>query len=855
MNRSSEIKHTFTKFTSHNKEIGKSYDVNDGQLIKETQGSFYNGSFKTIYLEKSEIKQFVERLEPWDILIQGVNPRQKEGQCPDDARRLKEDFPFPTGPGFLMLDSDNLDEFTGISNLEELVIALDKIEPALKKVMKFCTTSASSNICFRDSHSGVRGIHTYIPIDHAIDNPRVLEILHKKSVLAGYAYGKITKDGNILIRSLIDLAMKTPNQSIFEGGAILKNDEIKQVQQSQLFEGECLVGASIKPLTQDELLNFDRVVAQIIQEHQVEADLVRASFVAERAKVLTNKGAKPRIATKVQMDAVLQTRLHGQFIIKLSTGSETTVQDILNNKDRYHLCECFDPLDDTIAGKSIIYSNQSVPVIHSFAHGEKNFYLLPNMEMWALELDEFVMDFNEHHASVLFGGKHKIMREGISHKAEELEFLGLEEMKKLYSNEKIQVGVDNKCDPILKNKIAAWIDDPRCRKYVGGVVFEPAEEVGKEFFNLWQGFSVEPHASEMSPEAQAGLKLIKSHIETVVCHDDPVQYNYFYDWVAYSIQKPKSPARSALVLRGKKGSGKGVLGHFLKSLWGVHGLHISSPLHLTGRFNGHLARVCFLFADEAFFSGDRKNEGVLKSLITEPELMLEQKGIDAVRQPNYLKIFMATNKEYAVPASSDERRYAVFDVSEEKLGDKIYFDRLNQVIQDGDVRGLFFTEMLERDLTDYSPSRIPQTDGLKDQIFNSFSSKQSWLYESLDQGYFLIDDFGQLNKQWYRDLTSEALYKSYLSWCNANHVDHYDFSTKSTLGKYLTKFFLPQKIKGDRCYLIPPLEATRKAFEDVEKVSFTTVKDAICNGGELGVLKFMGNRDKAANNSVFSVCA
>ena len=56
----------------------------------------------------------------------------------------------------------------------------------------------------------------------------------------------------------------------------------------------------------------------------------------------------------------------------------------------------------------------------------------------------------------------------------------------------------------------------------------------------------------------------------------------------------------------------------------------------------------------------RTVHGVLKGLITEPLLMIEQKGIDPVQWPNRVHVAMAANADWVVPASAGERRYAVF---------------------------------------------------------------------------------------------------------------------------------------------------------------------------------------------------
>ena len=69
-----------------------------------------------------------------------------------------------------------------------------------------------------------------------------------------------------------------------------------------------------------------------------------------------------------------------------------------------------------------------------------------------------------------------------------------------------------------------------------------------------------------------------------------------------------------------------------------------------------------LFADEAFFAGDKQHDGVLKGLITEPTLPIEGKFQNVVEVLNVLHVMIASNSDWIVPASQDERRYCVLDV-------------------------------------------------------------------------------------------------------------------------------------------------------------------------------------------------
>jgi hypothetical protein len=46
------------------------------------------------------------------------------------------------------------------------------------------------------------------------------------------------------------------------------------------------------------------------------------------------------------------------------------------NPKKYHGAGCAYPLDESIFGKSIIYSDQEKPIIHTFAHGGESFFTL-----------------------------------------------------------------------------------------------------------------------------------------------------------------------------------------------------------------------------------------------------------------------------------------------------------------------------------------------------------------------------------------------------------------------------------------------------------------------------------------------
>ena len=247
---------------------------------------------------------------------------------------------------------------------------------------------------------------------------------------------------------------------------------------------------------------------------------------------------------------------------------------------------------------------------------------------------------------------------------------------------------------------------------------QPAE-LDNGNYNLWQGWGVMP--------ARGRWDRMRDHIETVLAGGDATAADYILKWSAWAVQNPGLPAKVALVLRGGKGAGKGAFLSAMRTLFGAHGLQIYNRAHLVGSFNAHLRNCLFLFADEAFWAGDKQGESVLKGLITEHVVVIEQKGVDGIAWPNRLKVAMAANNAWVVPASADERRYAVFDVSDSRKQDHAYFDALHEEMRAGGLEAMLW-DLLTMNVGAWSPRLVPQTKALQDQKDLSMSPLMEWWY-------------------------------------------------------------------------------------------------------------------------------
>jgi len=285
--------------------------------------------------------------------------------------------------------------------------------------------------------------------------------------------------------------------------------------------------------------------------------------------------------------------------------------------------------------------------------------------------------------------------------------------------------------PIAEDKTIGlgkwWITHPQRRQYEG-LVFAPASPrvIDGRLLNLWQGWGIAPR--------KGCWKRLRKHIFKVLANGDKKHAKYIIKWTAWTLQHPDQRAETALVFRGGQGTGKGLWGRLLCEIFGQHGVHISSHRQLTGNFNKHLLDCAVLFADEAFWPGDKSSEGTLKRIVTENTIMIEPKFFDATMNVNRLHIVMASNMNWVVPAAIDDRRFAVFDVSAKYQNDKEYFTPLYQEMENGGGAAMLH-DLLAMDLQGWHPRYdVPKTPALMDQKELSLHPEDQWWYQLLKTG-------------------------------------------------------------------------------------------------------------------------
>jgi len=404
------------------------------------------------------------------------------------------------------------------------------------------------------------------------------------------------------------------------------------------------------------------------------------------------------------------------------------------------------------------------------------------------DLDRLIDRFNRKYAVVNDGGEMRVFWErpdSLRPGRYKLDRFKFADFHKMHQNRTLSlVVIPDPSRPHLTKTITKsvafwWLNDTRRREHLGGVVFDPTDQVSLDHWNLWRGFGV--------AERRGSWRRLRQHLLEVICSREERDFQYLLNTMARMFQHPELQAEVAVVLKGDEGCGKGVVGRALYRIMGAHGLHVSHPEHLRNKHNAHLRDCVFLFGDEAFYAGDKQHESILKALITEDTLAIEPKNKDLVDVPNYLHLWMASNLDWVVPASLRARRWFIPKVSDHRIGDREYFKALYHEIESGGLEAMLF-DLLCRDLSNFDPRAVPLTEPLAIQKLHSLDTLHRWWMTCLERGFIWRSRFGvRLFRDWFEFCTTELLMGSYLQWCDLSRL--YQRQTRQELGEFMTKMY------------------------------------------------------------------
>ena len=265
-----------------------------------------------------------------------------------------------------------------------------------------------------------------------------------------------------------------------------------------------------------------------------------------------------------------------------------------------------------------------------------------------------------------------------------------------------------------------------------------------------------------------------NHIREVIASGDETLYNYILNWIAFVIQKPGIKTKTALVFTGRQGAGKNAFTDVISNLTSPYSIkNLTNIENIVGRFNALLENKMLIVCNELTSSDANKlmNPDTLKSIVTDKTIQINQKGIPQRTVENVVNLIMLSNHFDPVKIDDEDRRYVMNEVDGKYAKNFEYFKQLFKSINAEGFYENLLTFFLTRDISEFEPTQLPETETRNEVIEFSKSSYQLF-YEQY---------YNRFCKGWHVDSSFER-YKDFVQ------QNGFAMCSKQTFGKYLKRF-------------------------------------------------------------------
>lgn len=366
-----------------------------------------------------------------------------------------------------------------------------------------------------------------------------------------------------------------------------------------------------------------------------------------------------------------------------------------------------------------------------------------------------VKALDKYYCRGTINGKFFIINERISNK---ISFMTRNDFIYSLESERVHITTTNpkgdigaKYEPVSK----IWLESKSDREF-DELVFDCALPPGlhNRKYNLWRGFYTEAH--------QGNCSLTLAYIKEIISYNDESVYNWVLNYIAHMVQKPWEKPEIALVLVGLKGVGKTFFMDIVQMLIDgkdrhYHCFKTSNANDIYGDYREQLRNLVALLLEEVTWGGDIRHIGTLNDLITGKTITINIKHGPILTVNNIIRVIMGGNPGWKVPASYDERRYMILNVSNARQQDHVYFSAINDELVAGGYAALMY-ELMHRDISKFNYREALVTEALIDQKIESLPAVEGWWLGILREGKMKFIDSESDN---WISVSNHILYNEY----------------------------------------------------------------------------------------------
>ena len=385
---------SLTVFTSDKAPLGKRFWLADGAICKESFATFYAGTAEIRpTATATDLATILDGLGPRQALASGVlidgtkariGTRAKAGH--GERVRSLADFAFPRAPGWLLWDFDARtmppDVAGRVEALGGPVRAFFHLWPEAEAGPYVIRPSSSDGVT-APGCDAIRsaGLHGFFLIEDVSQSKAVLETLQERAWAEGLAWCALSKSGAVLIRSIVDVAVGSPERLIFEAPPILEAPVTRLPRPTLIHDAATPLAAPETPLEVAARAASQETAAR--SAIKPEARRVEEAFVEERARAEVQRTGKPLSEARASIRQMMRGAvLEDGHLLQLGDGNWVRVGEILDAPARWDRRSIPDPIEGLAYGRdkaTLLLRPRpghpdEKPALVSHAHGQRTVY-------------------------------------------------------------------------------------------------------------------------------------------------------------------------------------------------------------------------------------------------------------------------------------------------------------------------------------------------------------------------------------------------------------------------------------------------------------------------------------------------
>ena len=280
---------------------------------------------------------------------------------------------------------------------------------------------------------------------------------------------------------------------------------------------------------------------------------------------------------------------------------------------------------------------------------------------------------------------------------------------------------DGEARMVKKPLAKGWLEWPK-RAEVSEITYLPDQpQIVDGRWNGWKGWGCEPKKGDNS---------YWNWLLDFLFRGAPESREWFERWCAYPLQYPGTKMYSAAVLWSKStGIGKTTVAYALGKIYGTNYIEVKSR-DLKGAFNGWARNKQFIYGDEITGGEGRLDADLLKGLITQHELKINEKFLPNFVIPDCVNYLFNSNHSDAFHVDQEDRRYFIHEITGPPAARAMY--EAGHKWLHGDGPSALFYHLKTLPLGKFNPrEKPPDTQSRADMILAGLGEMALWVRDML----------------------------------------------------------------------------------------------------------------------------